>query len=145
MTGRRDSHSADEGTTLLELLLTIAIMGVAVATIVGGVMTAVVGSDANHKQGDVSIALRGYADNIASLPYQACPATYAPTYAVPTGFTASIGAVEYWDSLTSAFVSGCPASDFGYERLTLQVASLDGRASETVQVEKRVQVTGQTP
>jgi type II secretory pathway pseudopilin PulG len=145
VTGRRESGDADEGTTLLELLLTIAIMGIAVATIVGGAMTAVVGSDANHKQADISSAVRAFADDVVALPYQACLATYSPPYVAPAGLTASITAVEYWDSPTSAFLSTCPASDFGYERLTLLVASVDGRASETVQVEKRAQVTGQTP
>ena len=48
------ADSSDAGVTMVELLLTIAIMGIAVVTIVGGMMTAVLGSDFNRKQSDLA-------------------------------------------------------------------------------------------
>jgi type II secretory pathway pseudopilin PulG len=135
----------DEGVTLVELILTVAIMGIAVVTIVGGAMTSILDSDYNHKQADAANILQAYADSVAALAYQPCSASYAPAYTPPTGYTVGIVGTEYWDTVTSAFIATCPAADFGLERLTLQVASSDSRANEVLQVEKRIAVTGQTP
>jgi type II secretory pathway pseudopilin PulG len=135
----------DAGVTLVELILTVAIMGIAIVTIVGGAMTSILDSDYNHKQADAANVLQAYADSVAALVYQPCSAAYAPAYTPPTGYTVAIAGTEYWDTATSAFISTCPASDYGLERLTLQVSSTDSRANETLQVEKRIAVTGQTP
>jgi type II secretory pathway pseudopilin PulG len=134
----------------VELILTVAIMGIAIVTIVGGAMTSILDSDYNHKQADASNILRAYADSVAAMAYQPCLASYSPAYSPPTGYSVSIISTEYWDTTTNAFISSaslgsCPTADFGFERLTLQVTSTDSRANETLQVEKRIAVTGQTP
>ncbi|MDX6212144.1 MAG: hypothetical protein QOF82_1231, partial [Frankiales bacterium] len=135
----------DAGVTLVELILTVAIMGIAIVTIVGGAMTSILDSDYNHKQADAANILQAYADSVAAVAYQPCSASYSPAYAPPTGYSVGIVSTEYWDTVTSAFISTCPAADYGLERLTLQVSSTDSRATEVLQVEKRIAVTGQTP
>ncbi|MDX6229600.1 MAG: hypothetical protein QOI76_2990 [Frankiales bacterium] len=129
----------------MELLLTVAIMGIAIVTIVGGAMTSILDSDYNHKQADASNVVQAYADSVAALAYQPCSASYVPAYTPPTGYVVGVVGTEYWDTVTSAFISTCPAADYGLERLTLQVTSTDSRANEVLQVEKRIAVTGQTP
>lgn len=135
----------DAGVSLVELILTIAIMGIAIVTIVGGAMTSILDSDYNRKQADAANVMRAYADSVAAVAYQPCSASYAPAYTPPTGYSVSIVTTEYWDTATSAFISTCPAADYGFERLTLQVSSPDARANEVLQVEKRIAVAGQTP
>ncbi|MDX6204090.1 MAG: hypothetical protein QOF39_147 [Frankiales bacterium] len=136
----------DAGVTLVELILTVAIMGIAIVTIVGGAMTSILDSDYNHKQADAANVLQAYADSVAAMAYQPCLASYSPAYTPPTGYSVSILGTEYWDSTNSMFISTCPgAGDYGLERLTLQVTSTDSRASEVLQVEKRIAVAGQTP
>lgn len=129
----------------MELILTVAIMGIAIVTIVGGAMTSILDSDYNHKQADAANILQAYADSVAAVAYQPCAAAYSAPYAPPTGYSVGIVSTEYWDTATSAFIATCPATDYGLERLTLQVTSTDSRASEVLQVEKRIAVTGQTP
>ena len=144
MTSRAGARTGgDGGVTLVETVLTVAVMGTAVVTIVGGLLTSAVGSDYNRDQADAAVVERNLAEALAALPYQACPASYVPAYTPPAGYTATVTAVEYWNTAAGAFTVTCPAADYGFERLTIRVASTDGRDVEQLQVEKRAVQPGE--
>jgi type II secretory pathway pseudopilin PulG len=132
--------SADErGETLLELLIAVAIMGIAVVAIVGGIGVGVLMSDVHRKQATAGTSARDFGEaienQVAGGGYVPCaaPAKYAAPagYASPTGFTSSVAAVRYWSA--GAWASTCGA-DSGLQQVTVQVASADGRASERLVV-----------
>ncbi|GAA4417767.1 prepilin-type N-terminal cleavage/methylation domain-containing protein [Actinokineospora soli] len=127
----------DRGETLLELLVAVAVMGIALVAVVGGLAVSVLVSDTHRKQATSGASVRDYAEaveaTVAAGGYVACasPATYAG-YAAPAGYARSVVRVDHWNG--SAWQSACPAADRGLQRLTLQVASDDGRAVERLVV-----------
>lgn len=136
---RRSWLGADDGLSLVELLVAVAILGIAFVAIVGGMMTAVLVSDIHRKQATAGTALRAYAETIEAAAYEQCTAGNLPAYSYtpPAGFSASIDGVQVWDEATPAGFVDCASTDPGLQRLQLTVASADGRARETLQVIKR--------
>jgi hypothetical protein len=130
----------DRGETLLELLIALTILGVAVVAVVGGLSAGIMLSDVHRKQATAGVAVRDYAEAIVKTTaaiggYVDCATvtTYqSPSgFSVPTGFTPSVvaGSMRYWNG--TAWQASCPGTgDTGLQRLTLQVASVDGRATE---------------
>ena len=129
----------DSGLSLVELLVAVAIIGVAFVAILGGMTTAVLVSDIHRKQATAGTVLREYAEAVEAAAYQPCTAGGQPGYgfSAPADFNASMGTVQVWNGNTPAQFVDCSASDPGLQRMQLTVTSDDGRASETVQILKR--------
>ncbi|TNC29576.1 PulJ/GspJ family protein [Amycolatopsis alkalitolerans] len=127
--------AGDRGETLLELLVSVAILGLAGVALVGGLTTAVISSDAHRKAATAGATIRDYAETIETSVrvggYQAsCTPGYGAGFAPPAGFTTPrITSVSFWNG--SGFPGTCSTSgDLGVQRLTLMVSSVDGRATE---------------
>jgi type II secretory pathway pseudopilin PulG len=135
----------DRGETLVELLVTLSIMGIAVVALVGGVAASIRMSDIHRRQATAGAFVREYAEaletSVAAHPsgydlvctgsttYQS-PAIFTPSDA---NYNAAVNGVLYWNGTT--FVSACtPGSDPGVQRVSLQVSSTDGRAVEKLDV-----------
>jgi type II secretory pathway pseudopilin PulG len=137
---------SEEGVTLVEILVTVMILGVAFVTLVGGMSSAMIASDIHRKEATAGAALRSYAEAIKGAGYTNCatPATYAPAsvgYVQPAASTAGVTSVEYWqvdssDPNTGSFNGTC-TTDQGLQRISVQVTTSDGRATESVQILKR--------
>jgi type II secretory pathway pseudopilin PulG len=140
---RRPRQANDQGETLLELIIAIAIMGIAVVAIAGGITTTVLVSDSHRKQATAGAYVRSYGEaiqnTVATSGYVECATTTTPSYLSPAGFslpsnisyTASITEVQYATS-TGGWSTSCGSN--GAERLRLQVRSADGRANEELLV-----------
>jgi prepilin-type N-terminal cleavage/methylation domain-containing protein len=142
---------SEAGMTLVEVLVALAILGIAVITIVGGLGTASNASDRHRKQATADTVVKGYAEAIKQKDevgaYVGCTtatptplSSYAPTslhsgWTVPSGYTASATAIKYWNPTAVAFQSSCPSgNDQGAQLLTLSAQSADGRDTETVDI-----------
>ena len=125
---------SEAGFTLVELLLTIAILGIAVVAVVGAMMTSIQVSDLGRRQADGQTQLRAYAEAVAGAGYTTCATSYPTSYSPPSGYTAAM-TVAYWDG-SSAFTATC-GTDKGLQRVTLTITATDGRGSETVATAKR--------
>ena len=140
--------TGDRGTTLVELLMAVSILGVGITAVMGGMMTSVTVSDRARQQAEATALTRSYAEALAAAPYAACATSYAATgFAPPAGFTATLVA-DYWAPATATFTAtgaGCPGTDSGLQRLTLTVASNDGRATAVLRTAKRAKPAGETP
>ena len=127
----------DRGATLIELVMAVAILGIAFAALIGGMFTFTYAAASHSRQASGAEYIREYAEAIAGAAYQNCATTYAPTgFSTPAGWTLGAVAVNYWNA--SAFVATCPSVDLGLQRVHLSLSSTDGRDTETLDVVKRL-------
>jgi type II secretory pathway pseudopilin PulG len=150
---RRRHVEGEQGDTLLELIVAIAILGVCVVAIASGITVSILVSDIHRKQSTAGAYVRSYAEAIQNTAsnggYVKCATTATPTYTAPAGFTlpsnveyeATVTGVDYVTA-AGGWTSSCTAAtDLGTERVNLQVRSTDNRAIETVSVVVRNCVT----
>lgn len=126
----REARRSEAGTTLVELLVTIVILGIAFSTLIGGTFTAVATSDRQRKQTVADGVLRSFAEAVKAAPYDAgcSTAAYAANgYTPPPSYTPTVVSCGALDN----------AALPGVQLLRLQVVSVDGRATETIDVVKR--------
>lgn len=133
--------SDEKGESLLELLIAVAIMGIAVVAIMAGLVTSVLISDVHRKQATAGTAVRDYAEAMQSAvaggSYGDCGTTSwyqsHAGFTAPTGYNATVvaGSMRFWTG--STWTTSC-STDSGLQQLTVQVASTDGRATERVVV-----------
>ena len=141
-------EAAERGESLLEILLSIMIMGIAVTVILGGVGVAAKASTQDERQIHAQALLRSWGEHVQA---RTTDATYVPcattaTYgassvwaytspppvgleALPAGATATVTQVRYWDGGTWAAPAGCddPApAEPGLQRLELTLTMPDG-------------------
>ncbi|MEU4394636.1 type II secretion system protein [Kribbella sp. NPDC023855] len=130
----------ERGESLLELVVAIALMGVAIVAVMAGLTTTVMLSDVQRKQATASSVVRNYAEAlqqfVASGHYVACAGAgsyVVPGFAPPAGFTARVvaGSLRYW---TGALWLPLCLPDRGLQKLRVSVESTDGRASEYLDV-----------
>jgi len=124
----------DDGETLIELIMAVAIMGIAVVAIVGGFATTILMSDIHRKQATAGAYVRSYAEAVNGHYDQSASPNYPPAalgFTVPAGFTATVTPpVLCW---TGTAFGTCLASST-VQQVTLNVASTDSRASESLVV-----------
>lgn len=129
----------ERGETLVELLVTVVVLGLTGVALVAGLTTAVMISDSHRKAADAGATIRDYAEAIETAVvtsgYQvSCAPTYAADFTPPSGYTTpAITAVSFWNG--AGFPGTCdPTADTGLQRLTLRVSSMDGRAAESLTI-----------
>jgi prepilin-type N-terminal cleavage/methylation domain-containing protein len=141
---------SEVGMTLVEILVAVAILGIAVAGIVSGIGATSLTSDRHRKQATADTVVKSYAEAIKQKvdvgAYVSCTtavptplASYAPSnlngFSAPSGYSAVATKIQYWDTSSGSFQSSCPAGDDkGAQLLTLSARSDDGRATEVVDI-----------
>lgn len=141
MTARR---ADDAGESLLEILIAIAIMGIAFTGLFGGMLTAASMSGLHRQQADSQLELLRAVETIKAAPYIGDCASYTPgtnLYDVPPspyapGWTVQ-ETVEYWDGVDFAACNPNLPSYYATQRITVVVASPDRRVSRTEIILKR--------
>jgi type II secretory pathway pseudopilin PulG len=137
-------RSAEQGETLLELVVAIAILGVCVVAIGAGVALSVRLSAIHRGQSTADTFLHNYAEAIQS-GYAKCSGTSPPNYvtglATPTGFNTPTATVRFWDATQQSFnyqgSTNCPSADPGLQQVTLNLTSGNGYVSESLVVTVR--------
>jgi type II secretory pathway pseudopilin PulG len=144
--GRRGR--SEGGETLLELLVSVTIMGTAFVAIIAGFGTTLMATDVHRQAATAETVIRSYAERMqdpVDVPYVDCATT--SSYADPPGFSlptpdwsASVTKVLAWQGDTPpTFAAACPAAGAGLQQLTLEVRSPAGvhQATETIVIVKR--------
>lgn len=132
----RARPAGDRGETLLELVVALAILGIAVVAVVGGLSAAVMLTDVHRKQAAAGVAVRDYAEAmeaaVATGHYTACAVPTPVTFTPPTGYTSSVVDFRWWNG--AAWQATPCTSDTGLQRVTVEVKSTDQRAVERLDV-----------
>jgi type II secretory pathway pseudopilin PulG len=139
--------SGDRGDTLVEILISIIIMGIAGVAIITALQEGIFGSVSHRDAAEAESAMRYFAENVTNQTYDKCTTSPAhsaaytvglPSGAAYTALTGSITKTEYWDDINSTYSTSCPSdADRGLQRLTLKIKSTDNRVTTTVMILKR--------
>ena len=124
----------DAGETLIEIVISIAIMGIAFVALMGGMLTAVSLSALHRQQADTQLQLVSAIEQVKTAPYVDC--AVSTTYPRPAGVTNEI--VEYWNGIN--FGMTCYDASVTYyssQRITVFVTSDDGRVTRSETILKR--------
>ena len=139
---------AECGFSLVELLVTIVIVGVTFSALLVGRITTITVSSLHRKQATADSVARSAAEWIkdsVATPYVDCATTYSVGVPNPNGYTIETEQVQYWDGVTPMvgaayspnFGSVCPTPDKGLQQISILVKSPDSQVSQLVQVVKR--------
>ena len=150
---RAGSPTAAAGTTLIELILAVLMLGTSTVTILGAFGTLIKTSDLTRKTGDAGSTLAAVADAVADNgrnPYDvSCGMAppYNPPYnpiagvtlpGVPGSMVVEISSVQYWNGTTFAaacYDAAVPA--WRVQLIEIQLDTSDGRVHRTIHVVKR--------
>ena len=129
---RRRAPGGDRGESLIELLITVVIIGITVPALMGAVLLTVAASSQDRRQVQAQALVSSWAETVArenktDAAYTSCPALsyyaqapFAPG-AIPTGFTATVVSISYWNAASSQFNATC-AADPGIRLVQLKVS-----------------------
>ena len=139
----------DRGDTLVELIIAIAVIGIAVSGLIAALITALMSSGVHRSLANLDSILRSNAEEATYLielqpsAWFQDGATVTPTtynsntipFSTPSGYTIVISGIGYWNSSTDQFDSSyvAPSDTSGYQLLTLKATAPSG-ASETLSV-----------
>jgi type II secretory pathway pseudopilin PulG len=147
-----DRVTGDAGTSLIEVLMAVVILGLAGAAILGGFLASVRGSDLHRQQSQVESALVSAVEALKDPAVARVPCATASNASylsavrsatLPAGWsstsTVRITAIRYADGL--AYGTTCQDTDalrhlLRSQMITVQVSSPDGRARQAVSVVK---------
>ncbi|HEU5302304.1 MAG TPA: hypothetical protein VFW06_08735 [Acidimicrobiia bacterium] len=138
----RSRARGERGDSLVEVLMTVVIAGIAVVSLLYGLATTINLSGVDRSNANVRTLLTSSSESVKSQTYVNCATTssYSPSsgVTVPSGWSTSnitVALVRYWDG--TAFVSTCPGTDQKLQLVRVRVVSPDGRADGTIDVVKR--------
>jgi prepilin-type N-terminal cleavage/methylation domain-containing protein len=131
-----DRTEGQSGLSLIELLVTITILGLAVTAVLGGMTTLLSTSGLHRQQADVTAVVESAAEAVKADPYANC----ATTYAVPTATLAdaSITTIQitYWNPSGTGFQPSCPGTDQGLQMVAIKAKQNNGSVSQTLSLVK---------
>src|SRR5580704_8252040 len=136
---------SEAGDTLVELLITMVVLAIASVAILLAFATSISGSSEHRALASADTALRGaYQDATSQIQYAAnahyVSCATASTYQnqvsfnnLPTGYTAQITSVTYWNAPSSfSFGSSCAAGSTSPQLVAISLTSASGGASSTI-------------
>ena len=113
--------SDEEGTTLVEELVTVAIIGIGIVILVAMITTGVVGVRQVDDRVLAESLARSQLEIIKDAAYQADPVSVPyPAVAPIPNYSVAVG-IEYWNATTSTFVSA--VRNDGLQKITVTVSS----------------------
>lgn len=133
------SPEGESGLTLIELLITVLILGLAIVAILGGMVTMLSTSGLHRRQADVGSVVENAAEAVKSAAYASCATSYvtpASSQGDVNQALAGTGSlhIRYWNG--TAFVSTCPTPDQGLQMVPVTATSTDGSVTQTIYVVK---------
>jgi prepilin-type N-terminal cleavage/methylation domain-containing protein len=134
--GRRDAHAGDGGFTLIEMVITVAIISIAFVAILGAIGVMITSSAEHRQLTRTEAAARNAAEYVkrSSLAYD-CVASYDLSgFAPPSGYSVgdSVKALDNASSASPTYTTdyatphSCPPSDAGVQLVTVLVCPHGG-------------------
>jgi Tfp pilus assembly protein PilE len=152
---KRDERLRERGETLIELIVSTALLGILGVGMITALTSTIIVSNADRGFAGTETVLRSYATALESRTYLPCttPGSSANPYSTPLAFTNPAG---YTTSITgptfladknstnataaNAFIATCPntppnnVGDQGVQRFVVRAVRSDGTAGQTLNV-----------
>jgi len=122
----------DDGETLVEILATVTVMGIAVVSVLFALGAGIAFSNTHRSQANAGVAVTAAAEAVKGATPVACPINNRTYGGALSGATLPSG----WTSSNLAITSTA-CDGLGLQTITITATAPDGRASTTVQVIKR--------
>jgi prepilin-type N-terminal cleavage/methylation domain-containing protein len=140
----RARGASQAGYTLVELLVSVAIIGIAFTAIISGIWGYIADATQHRVQADTHLVLAKYAEAVGTMTYANCATTYTPAVAaftLPTGYTSAVS-VNLWNPATKQFdiVGAAGCTDPGAQRVQLTLTATNAAPyayAATIDVVKR--------
>ncbi|MBI4934846.1 MAG: type II secretion system protein [Actinobacteria bacterium] len=129
-------QGADRGITLLELLITMVLMSLAFAAVLGGMGLFLKAANDQRSMAGLDADIRTYAEALIASPYSDCAdaATYESAMqdlADSMDVVATVD-VAYWDGNVPAAFGPVCSTDLGVQQLTVSLRAGDGVTTDLV-------------
>jgi hypothetical protein len=150
---KRDESLRERGETLIELIVSTALLGILGVGMLTALTSTIIVSNADRGFAGTETVLRSYATTLERRPYKPCtagssanPYTAADlAFTAPAGYTTSVSSVRFLTNkndpditAASKFSATCPTSanggDQGVQRLILRAVRTDGTAGQELQL-----------
>lgn len=135
----RHSPLGDEGETLIEAIISMLMIGIAVAAVLGAVTAGSVLSGGHRSLTNADVDVKAAAERLKGAVY--VPGANAGTYQSEVGSGVTVEAVTCWDGSATTDDVGdfqpCASGDHGLQLIALLATSPDGVGSERTHVLKR--------
>ena len=129
--GRRDQR----GVTLVEILVTVTIIGIGFGAVLGAIAVFHRSTATQRRTATNDSVVRTYAEQLQATTYSNCASSYN-SVSVPSGYTRTV-VVSYWSGdAAGTYSSSCSGGDKGAQRLKVTLTASAGRA-DTIYVVKR--------
>lgn len=151
------------GSSLLEVIIAVALAGTVVLSLAAGLLTLVRAEAATSERQRVQQSLNNFSEGLRSVPYVDCTTGGATADAYRTSYDANplnwqpddtpgmkafilgeIGSgkegiidVGYWNPVSKTFADTCSSADQGAQELTIEVTWRDRKATSQVVVGDR--------
>jgi type II secretory pathway pseudopilin PulG len=147
---RTSATTADGGESLIEVLIAIALLGIAFAAALGGMRLGLLGSQVQRSHADTETVLLRAVEQVKAGAYVPCATGGAADYlpgaqsALPAGWAAgavTIPSIDYWDG-NDFDGNDCAANEqvapiLRIQRITVQVSDPTGGATASMTFVKR--------
>jgi prepilin-type N-terminal cleavage/methylation domain-containing protein len=133
-----EAARCESGFTLVEVLVAVAIMGIAVVGIMMALATMINVSSVGRSLANVDQVARKYSESMTAASYTSCASSYS-SVTLPSGYSFSSGpTITYWNGDNPpTFASSC-SSDKGVQRVAASVREQSsGQTSNVVVVKNR--------
>ncbi len=123
----RAARAGERGETLVELIVTVVLLGTAIITLLGALFSVVVLVSRHRANVATSSRVTEIVETIQRATYVPCTATPAPPAAYASLFSsdrASVYSVKYLANATAepaAFTTTCPSTDQGVTEIVIEV------------------------
>jgi Tfp pilus assembly protein PilE len=147
-----DPPRRDRGNTLIEIIITISLMGIVVGVMLSAVATSITASSTSLSSSQIETALVNAADRVNRAPKRCDYTIYAQAAAQTQGWPASSVTVTHQYYIPGAtaqstgtwavgdpLTPGCPGPtvpDLLVQRVTVNLTTPDGRVRRSIQVVK---------
>lgn len=118
---RHRAHTSDSGDTLLEVVISTAVVGIAAVALIGAILTSITASSEHRSLTVDNAVLKSYANAAvqqiqrqASANWTSCASSYTvtPPANMPSDYTVALSSAQYWSASgnSGSWSGNCPGA-----------------------------------